>query len=425
LSRAKTLTVGKETLTKVMLLTTLLALTIPLSGANAGQSLQELSQEAVSVNPAKSTAAIAALRAAGPAGLQALFDNQTVVIQRKRAKPSINDAEWQRLSAALDAVARQRDSWASGLYWYTDFERAKTEARASGKPILSLRLLGNLDEEFTCANSRFFRTVLYPNADVGRYLRDHFVLYWQSVRPVPHVTIDFGDGRVLQRTITGNSIHYVLDAEGRVIDALPGLYGPKAFLSALQSAEQAALASITLDAPGRDDFLRAYHRERIAEIERSCHDDADKLSIADVNPSQWDYATWKNVAALHSEDAKLDAASTILMRAKTPDAQDANRISMTKSYVETPLLREVRTLEKSVAEDTVRNEYMLHRTIHDWLAHGKAANSLAAFNERVYAELFLSPLSDPWLGLAPSDAYSALDDGGVTLATRQAAGPTR
>jgi hypothetical protein len=347
------------------------------------------------------------------------------VIQRKRANPSLDDGEWQRVSAALDAVARQRDSWASGLYWFTDFERAKAEARASGRPILSLRLLGNLDEEFSCANSRFFRTVLYPNADVARFLRDHFVLYWQSVRPVPHVTIDFGDGRVLQRTITGNSIHHVLDAEGRVVDALPGLYGPKAFLAALRSAEQAALASAKLDMAARDKFLREYHGERLVEIEHSCHDDADKLGIAAVNSAQWDDAAWKKVAARHGEDAKLDTTSVLLMSTKMPDAQDANRITVSKFVVETPLLREVRTLEKSVAEDTVRNEYVLHRAIHRWFARGEAAGSVDAFNERVYAELFLSPLSDPWLGLAPQDICSALAGGGVTFTNRQAAGTTR
>jgi hypothetical protein len=71
-----------------------------------------------------------------------------------------------------------------------------------GKPILSLRLLGKLTDEFSCANSRFFRTVLYPNDEVSAVLRDRFVLHWRSVRPVPTVTIDFGDGRKLERTLT-------------------------------------------------------------------------------------------------------------------------------------------------------------------------------------------------------------------------------
>src|SRR4029079_12375311 len=141
--------------------------------------------------------------------------------------------EWQRLTAVLDAVSQQKDSYLSGLYWYTDLSQAQAAARAAGKPILSLRLLGKLNEEYSCANSRFFRTILYSNAQVSSMLRQKFILYWESERRVPRVTVDFGDGRKLERTLTGNSIHYILDSNGRVFDALPGLYGPGAFLRSL------------------------------------------------------------------------------------------------------------------------------------------------------------------------------------------------
>jgi hypothetical protein len=72
-----------------------------------------------------------------------------------------------------------------------------------------------------------------------------------------------------------------------------------------------------------------------------------------------------------------------------------------------------------MAEDTVRNEYKFHRQIHAWLAarpgspEAALAGDVAALNERVYAELFLTPSSDPWLGLVPRDAYSALEGDGV------------
>src|ERR1051325_4935370 len=148
------------------------------------------------------------------------------------------DAEWQRITKALDSVSGQKNSYISGLYWYSDLDDAKKAAKESGKPILSLRLLGKLTDDLSCANSRFFRTVLYPNAQVSAVLRDRFVLHWQSMRPAPIITVDFGDGRKLQRTITGNSIHYVLDQSGQPIEALPGLYGPEAFVRALTEAEQ-------------------------------------------------------------------------------------------------------------------------------------------------------------------------------------------
>ena len=123
-------------------------------------------------------------------------------------------------SADLDSVCGVRDCAEIRLFWYTDLEQARKQARAEGKPILSLRLLGRLDEEFSCANSRFFRTVYYRNSTINELLRERFVLHWRSVRPVPKVTIDFGDGNRLERTLTGNSIHYVLDSRGRLVEAL-------------------------------------------------------------------------------------------------------------------------------------------------------------------------------------------------------------
>ena len=188
------------------------------------------------------TNAIGKLRAAGPPGLEALFaagnDGITALRQNQSRLEAPENAP---LRTALDGVARQRDAFASGLYWFTDLEAAKAEAKKTGRPILSLRLLGNLDDEFSCANSRFFRTSLYANRSVSALLRRGYVLHWKSVRPVPVLTIDMGDGRRIKRTITGNSIHYILNADGHVLDALPGNYGPAAFIAALQRVEQYAV----------------------------------------------------------------------------------------------------------------------------------------------------------------------------------------
>ena len=208
--------------------------------ASAGDNLEHknLVASAISENSEVSHRAIAALRIEGRAGFESLYDAHRSEIDKHVAEGTIHDPDpaWQRLLTALDGIAGQRDCYASQLFWYTDLEKAKAESKATGKPILSLRLMGNLTDEFSCANSRFFRTTLYANKEVSAALRDRFILHWQSVRPVPKVTIDFGDGRKLERTLTGNSIHYVLDSDGEVIDALPGLYGPKAFLRNLEQA---------------------------------------------------------------------------------------------------------------------------------------------------------------------------------------------
>ena len=71
-------------------------------------------------------------------------------------------------------------------------------------------------------------------------------------------------------------------------------------------------------------------------------------------------------------------------------------------------------LESSIAQDTARNHFQLHRRIHGWFARGEMETATATEStSRVYDELFLSPDSDPWLGLAPADVYAALDENGL------------
>jgi hypothetical protein len=437
-------------------------------------ALKKLAYLAVSENASDASQAAAALRARGPEGLAAFLAVHAEAMQRQLSAMALSpnpsnsaNADWQRLNKALDSISGQRDCSASRLYWHTDFERAKASARSSGKPILSLRLLGRLDEELSCANSRFFRTALYANAEVSQVLRDRFILHWQSVRPVPKITIDFGDGRKLERTVTGNSIHYVLDADGRPIDALPGLYGPKAFLRGLTRAENADRQFRSLAPEQREEFLRIYHQARLAAITEEWNNDLVKiggsLAISTTNSSvagtankaptaqaaaritrgkrqlelpllesvaprssmdskalegRMDDATWATIAVLHAEDARLDQGSRMLMAKKNPDAFAAGRRALTKMAVEDPLVRAARQFERSMAEDTVRNEYLFHAKIHDWFAQALApTKDVGALNEKVYAELFLTPSSDPWLGLKPNDAYSGLDKDGIVRQT--------
>src|SRR5262249_9198830 len=148
----------------------------------------------------------------GPEGLVQLYTANSMQVDRLRALRASGDTAaldpaLERVSHALDAVGAQRDNWAQRLYWYTDLDKAEAAAKATGRPILSLRLLRRLDEELSCANSRFFRTALYANERVAYIMQNRFILHWQTVRPVPTVTIDFGDGRRIERTITGNSLH--------------------------------------------------------------------------------------------------------------------------------------------------------------------------------------------------------------------------
>lgn len=413
---------------------------------SATELTDALARLAVSEKLSESGPAIAELRALGPEGLRILFETYGEQIRRAAQGLTVNQEEWQRLTVALDAVSQQRNSYASGLYWYTDFEQAKLAARASGKPILSLRLLGNLNEEFSCANSRFFRTVLYANADVSTYLREHFILHWKSVRPAPRVTIDFGDGRKLERTITGNSIHYILDSNGLPVDALPGLYGPTAFMRGLQRAEALAKQLSGKNPAERSQALRAFHNARLQAIAGDWATDVEKTgghvpedvaarieqrksqpgaiiiaplamtkAITEVGilkaitadatalEAATDLTAWNKIAELHGADARLDKSSIALIARQNQTLREDQGL----------LSRTVQNLEKYMALDGVRNEYMLHTKLHAWFSTGTASSDVNSLNELVYAKLFLTPTSDPWLGLYSPDIYTALEDGGI------------
>ena len=388
-----------------------------------------------------STPTIEELRAKGPAGLQLLMQQYASEIRHHMENPSApNDEHWQRITGELDAVAQQKNSYTAGLYWYTDLETAKKVSEQTGKPILSLRLLGKLTDEFSCANSRFFRTALYSNAPVASYMRDNFVLHWQSVRPVPTVTIDYGDGRKLQRTLTGNSIHYILDSQGRVIEALPGLYGPKGFGRWLCNAADIHKKIAGKPEHQKESMLSAYYRfqERLIVsdwtqatveiggkapagfvIQRS---DNGALSIAQLAVTKavtettilrgmareveamskiTDEEAWRKIAQLRSSLGVLDDRSISLIKRQNPTLSDEEFARLLKKF------------QELIALDTVRNEYLMHSKLYTWLMRDPERNDVEKLNEKVYAQLFLTPSSDPWLGLFSSDVYTALDNGGV------------
>jgi hypothetical protein len=247
----------------------------------------------------------------------------------------------------------------SHLDWHTDLSAAIREATQRSLPILSLRLLGRLDEEYSCANSRYFRTLLYPEPNVQRVMRKEFVLHWQSLRPVPKVTIDFGNGRTLVRTLTGNSLHAVLRCDGTPVDAVLGLLSADAFALALRRAQPMAQAS--------DGALPRLHAEALA------------------NPPHLP-------AVVVSADRLIDASA----------------VAATKHMVESPILAQLRSLQRTLAQDTRTNELELHPRLHRAFVDGVPWKDADGMVEWIYEELFLMPPDDPWLGLDAPDAFSAL-----------------
>jgi len=356
--------------------------------------------------------AIAELRSQGQDGLDELIE--------RRAALGVSDSRWDTL---VDRVAGQRYATHSRLFWYTDLDAAMAEAKRAGKGIVSLRLLGRLDEDFSCANSRFFRTMLYPDPAVTAVLREHYVLHWESVAKAPRVTVDFGDGRVLTRTITGNSLHYVLSAYGEVVDVMPGLVGPDAFVAWLATAapvthELATIPSIDVRQSALAAYLHKVHTTLLTQwktllrrVGVKAPSGQDQL-LAATTPE-----VLETLAVEHT--VRLSKESRALVESLMPKAPDlaaqargfrprlafrAMPIAMGKSSGERPILDKLDSVLATLSRDELNNAYPL-RARALMIAVGAP---VVLVTHALYAELFQTPLDDPWMGMAPLDVFTAL-----------------
>lgn len=416
------------------------ALAWPADGsATEPPTLAELAARAVDdADPAAREDAARSLRAHGREGHEALMRAHAGSIAALREGRFEGDPA--ALRHAVDVVSGQRDGHASGLYWHTDLAAAQREATERGLPILSLRLLGRLDEELSCANSRFFRVVLYSDPEVARLLQTQFVLHWSSERPAPRIEIDMGDGRRMVRTITGNSAHYVLDASGRPMDVIVGLYAPDHFRQALSEARASWQSCHGASNVGAC-LTRVHRRAGQAQV-------AAWGALRRRNPAvpEWDavlasmpdgsgagpapsavVAMPMTASKMRVETPMLDLMRRGPAGAQAPTAEpDWWRVATLEGHV-APLAGRTRALLRlktgrddvlvmagdlaaSAAEDGARNEVLFRRRVHAWFAANEPGlTAFETLNARVYTELMQTPASDPWLGLRADDLYDGLE----------------
>ncbi len=413
------------------------------------------------VAPPASGAPSPAATAAPPARASADPTDADLAALRKEGRPALDRllATYDRtapgpdrdaLERTIDRVAAQRYATASRLYWHTDLDAALAESRATGKPVLSLRMLGRLDEDLSCANSRFFRTALYPDPRVAALLRDHFVLHWSSERLVPRITVDYGDGRRLETTITGNSAHYVLDSLGRPIDVLPGLYAPAMFVHELEGSLALADRLRGVDGDAWTATLAAHHQGALKgaaarwQTLRRQEVDVRVYSVLTGQPQAM-LAQQLTVSKARVEIPSLRTVDLGIDPGKIPDdtglwAQLGARL-LDQEPGAAVLAPESRALidrllaaggpgvdapsdlsraatitgfEQTVLADTAMNEVVLRMQIHGYLgAQRSRAATFTELNRWIYDGIFHTPSTDPWLGLLPQGTFTGLPAGAI------------
>jgi hypothetical protein len=369
----------------------------------------------------------------------------------------------EKLADEIDHVAGQRYATVSRLYWYQNLDEAKGAAAKQHRPILHLRMLGRLDEDLSCANSRFFRATLYANAETSKFLRDNFVLYWSSERPVPRVTIDFGDGRKIERTTTGNSAHYVMDERGHVLDVLPGLYAPIVFRTELAKSLELAKQVRKLDDKALLDAVLAFHEKEVAAANKQFAGvggieyiarrgrliGASELGAAAVQRAQAATMTKAFVEVPDLQKLGIDAGSIdpqdlaqwatigqkvwnigLSPKAPQPSARTIgyNPPAMLLDTASIGLVEKLRSgnpttadsaatiarLEQMILADTALNQFRLRHEIRMHLLRDKRLD-FASLNDVIYANVFHTPKTDAWLGLLENTDFTGLPADGVVM----------
>lgn len=235
--------------------------------------------------------------------------------------------------------------------------------------------------------------MLLSNPDAAAFIDRNFVPVWESVRPVPKVTIDFGDGRVLKRTLKGNTVMYVLLPDGRIVDALPGVYTPQAFQAEAQRSLQAAQA---LMASHDDRATRQWHQAQVKDALL-----AENRSVS-MSKAVVEAPLLQAIGALPPEDASPATFRTPFDRlcarlddiSRRPMRADRMRVKIPVSgTTAADRGRDAVTLDSKINVTYVRP------AVHLLLASYDHLPTPAECRNVVFKQLLHVPIDDPNLGL--------------------------
>jgi hypothetical protein len=225
--------------------------------------------------------------------------------------------------------------------------------------------------------------VLFSHPGIVSAMNERFECAWEMVRPAPRVSIDFGDGRTLERTLSGNVATYVTLADGRVIDVVPGLVNPVEFQRRLDEGERLAARANQLPADLADDFVPSYHGD-VASWDAP--DPEARLAQLEQEQSRTFLA--KSVVEFPIKDMLRGLHVERLRDERTFDSQAVNQAGQPGE-------------EDTLLADTEYNVRVRYPKVRAILALAAPLKTPAELTSLVFEEVLDVDLDDPYLGLAP------------------------
>lgn len=246
---------------------------------------------------------------------------------------------------------------------------------------------------------------MFSDPDVVRFLSNQFVLCWESVRPTATVTIDFGNGQVLKRTLGGNTVMYVCRPDGRVMDALPGVYTPPDFLSQVRETLSA------MEEHHRPSAWRAWHRNKMDAavaagrirttmakmmVESPLLDALGLRVRGPQLPTDERRAGRVDIANPHAAIAALAAKIEDMSKRPVPTRRLAAQLDGIRAR---PNATPEETGQQAVALDSRTNVRLVRPAMHLLLSTYDESPTPVELRDVIFRDLLHIPIDDPYLGL--------------------------
>jgi hypothetical protein len=232
--------------------------------------------------------------------------------------------------------------------------------------------------------------VLLSDPEVAAFLKAEVIPAWQTVRDVPKLTVDFGNGKKITRTLAGNTAMLLCTADGKVLDAFPGVYTPADFLKELKAAIAATKEpNATLAWHLREASAAPVPRRALAFTGAKAVVEAPLLMALNMKETPQPYSS-----ELTADGAKgmFDRYARMLV--------DLSKSPMKRQDVLARMgLNPNASPEEIVARDSQNNVRAVRPAVHLWMATLDHLPTPEEGKQVMFKQLLHIPIDDPYLGL--------------------------
>lgn len=226
---------------------------------------------------------------------------------------------------------------------------------------------------------------MFSQKNVADFINESFEPVWQSVRPVPIVRIDFGNGNVLTRTLHGNILTSICTPDGLLVDALPGIYREAEYLSRLEilcavARNAQVVTAFAGDRERLDVLLRAYHRGRAQALKKNAKPDQVAAEKNRAPISKMEIERPLELALLPMQPLRMSRSQ------HKPERKPALSAAADVAHW------------KELEEDTRLNDRTRRLQIHELLTRTGLVKP-EQMTRPIYKEVLHADLDDPYLGL--------------------------